>query len=79
MNSRRVSSSEGEREYITEIGGGEVPSQGDLEVIRAMRRKFACFGFTENIGVIMVLFRDFREVGSFVKDRSRFCGKGRVG
>ena len=26
MNSRRVSSSEGEREYITEIGGGEVPS-----------------------------------------------------
>ena len=26
MNSRRVFSSEGEREYITDIGGGDVPS-----------------------------------------------------
>ena len=57
MNSRRVSSSEGEREYITEIGGGEVPSS--RVILRSYGR---CF--TENIGVVMVLFRIFERSGA---------------
>ena len=77
MNSWRVSSLEGEGEYITEISGGEVPSS--KVIIRAMWRKIACFSLAEDIGVIVVLFRNFREIGSFVGNRSGFCGKGRVG
>ena len=37
------------------------------------------FGLIKDICIVMILFGDEGEIGSFVGDRSRFDGKGSVG
>src|ERR1700728_503391 len=55
--------------------------QIDLEIIRSMRGQSVSFGFTEDIGEVMILFGNVGEVDSLVRDRGssrRDCRVGEV-
>ena len=53
--------------------------QIDFKVVRSVWRELVGLSFAENISEVLVLFRNVREVGRFVGDRSRFARDGWVG
>ena len=52
--------------------------QIDLQVVGMMRGQLHRLGFIKDIRIVMILFRDEGEIGSFVGDGSRFGREGGV-
>ena len=53
--------------------------QVDLQIIRTMRGQHIGLSFAEDVGVVVILFGNMGEVGSFVGDGSRTGGDGGIG
>ena len=58
---------------------GSTLLQVDLQIIRSMWGQRIGLSLTEDVSVVMILFRNVGEVGNFVGDGSRTGGDGGVG
>ena len=52
--------------------------QVDLQIVRAMQGQRISLSFAEDIGIVVVLFRNVGEVRDFIGDGSRMSGDGGI-